>query len=141
MKTFAFILLLVLLLGCSSVRDPWAGYISQSGDLSSFITGCATKYGGHPITDRLPIIQTEWRYKADKQGVATYLIGDHGTEIQSLLTRAFGAPDSGRGSSSLAPDSKPGGQDGWYSHLQLDISIYFFSDTNETGVIILRGKT
>ena len=88
----------------------------------------------------VPVIQTEWRYRPDANGIVIHLAGDHLSDVQSILRPAFGDPDASRGSKALAPGSPPGRQNGFYSHKQLGISIYIWADKGETGVIILRGK-
>jgi hypothetical protein len=141
MKTPAIAFTLTLILACSCASQRSKEYTTQTGDLGLFIVDSATRYGGHPDTNGVPIIQTEWRCRPDNNGIVIYVAGDRLSEIQPLLSRAFGEPDSARGSKPLAPCSPSGRKNGWYSHQQLGISIYFYGDKEETGVIILRGKT
>jgi hypothetical protein len=63
------------------------------------------------------------------------------SDLQSVLSPAFGEPDANLGSKPLSPCTPPGRSNEWYSHKQLGISIYIWGDRGETGVIILRGKS
>jgi hypothetical protein len=99
------------------------------------------RYGGHPTTNAVPVVETEWRYRPDANGIVIHLVGNRLPDVQSILSAAFGDPDTSCGSKALAPGSPPGRQNGYYSHEQLGISIYIWGDKEETGVIILRGKT
>ena len=94
MKTTAGILLLAaLLLGCSKGDPHFPGYKVASGDAAPFVLDSAASYGARPLkTSGLPKIEAKWRYKADKDGVQIYLVGDCMSQVQALLLAAFGPP-------------------------------------------------
>jgi hypothetical protein len=73
-----------------------------SGDLARLVVQCATARGVRAPTNTLPVIQTTWVRQS--QGTLDIILvdGDHFAEVQSLLERAYGAPDTTLRSS--APD-------------------------------------
>jgi len=139
MKNFGLITFLLLLV-CSCVSHQPGDFASQSGDLGAFIVESAANCGGHPSTNTVPVVETDWRCRPDAHGTAIRLIGDRLSDVQSILKPAFGQPDASLGSKPLSPCSPRGRSDEWYSHKQLGISIYIWGDKEETEVIILRGK-
>jgi hypothetical protein len=141
MKTPVGIASLLLLIACSCASRQPGVYTKQSGDLGVFILESAARYGGHPKTNAVPVVQAEWSSKPDANGIVIHLIGDHLSDVQSILNPAFGEPNASLGSKLLSPCSPPGRKNEQYSHKQLGISIYVWGETGETGIIILRGKT
>jgi uncharacterized protein len=65
-----------------------------SGDLARLVVQCATARGVRAPTNTLPVIQTTWVRQS--QGTLDIILvdGDHFAEVQGLLERAYGAPDT-----------------------------------------------
>ena len=87
------LLLTVAVSGCSPDDPHLPGYKAGSGDFTPFVLQSAISCGGRPVkTTGLPKVQGDWRYKADKDGVQIYLVGDYMSQVQTLLLAAFGPP-------------------------------------------------
>jgi len=87
------LLLTVAVSGCSPDDAHLPGYKAGSGDVTPFVLQSAISCGGRPVkTTGLPKVQGDWRYRADKDGVQIYLVGDYVSQVQTLLLAAFGPP-------------------------------------------------
>jgi len=133
------LLLTALLFGCSK-RDPHLpGYKVDSGDATAFLLKSAVSYGARPLkTSGLPNVEGEWRYKADKDGIQIYLVGDKFSQVQSLLLGAFGPP-------AIPPKTNENGQVslGVYAAPAAGAAIQFLHDdlpdgSRYTQVLIVR---
>ena len=79
--------------GCSPGDPHFPGYTIGSGDVTPFLLQSAVSYGARPVrTNGLPSVEAKWRYKADKDGVQIYIVGDYMPQVQTLLLAAFGSP-------------------------------------------------
>ncbi len=133
------ILLTAFLLGCSKSDPHLPGYRVASGDATAFILRSAASYGARPLkTSGLSKVEGEWRYKADKDGIQIYLVGDRFTQVQSLLLGAFGPP-------AIPPTTNESGQVsmGMYAAPGVGAAIQFLHDdlpdgSRYTQVLIVR---
>ncbi len=125
-------------MGCSKTERPAPrGYTTNAGDFTPFLLDQVTKRGGHPKTNGLSTIQADWRY-ISPNGLQTliFVSGDRFSEIQSLLSHAFGEPDATRGSVPVRPvDSES--RMGAYSATQIGVSIQFVGWTNQAHINIM----
>jgi hypothetical protein len=140
MKTKVISLLLAaLLFGCSKGDPHLPGYKVASGDTTAFLLKSAVSYGARPLkTSGLPSMEGEWRYKADKDGIQIYLVGDQFSQVQSVLLGAFGTP-------AISPKTNENGQVsmGVYAAPAVGAAIQFLHDdlpdgTRYTQVLIAR---
>lgn len=126
--TSFFVLLAVLLCGCSS------GYFTGGrGDAGQFILQQAVARGGSPITtNALPVISGRWRYSEDKDGVVIRLSREQYPAVEAFLRQAFGEPK-------MKPtDTLDGGKLGVYRLSSRGGAIQFGCDTQWTQVIVIR---
>lgn len=67
-----------------------------SGDFGPLVTQCVMTLGGHPTTNNtLPTFQANWFQLSQINLEVIILNGDRFTQVQALLTQAYGAPDNG----------------------------------------------
>jgi len=136
----AFVLLNLLTFGCSKGDPNFPGYKVASGDLTSFVLDSAVYYGARrPSTNGLQKLQAEWRYKADKDGVHIYSVGDNFHAIESMLRTAFGPP-------AIPPKTNENARvsGGVYAAPAIGVAIQFLYEETKQGrytvVLIVRPK-
>lgn len=137
MRTLSALALALLLVGCRHAR--YAGFSRQSGDVVPFALARAIDFGARPqSTNALPVIQADWKFKADSRGIQIYINGDHFKDISTFLSRTFGEPDPSKGSKPA--DFREGRPDkwfGWYSAPDIGVVIQYFGNDKDCGMIIL----
>ena len=67
--------------------------VKGSGDFGSMLMRCLMNRGGHGTMNALPVFQTSWISGSRTNADIFILDGDHFTQIQNLLQRAYGKPD------------------------------------------------
>ena len=90
-----------LLGGCSKQSAPSLPGTKTSGDLVPFVMRCATRRGAYVTTNTLPVIQASWIQGSKEDKDIIFVDGDHFSEVQKFLERAYGAPNIGLNSATF----------------------------------------
>jgi len=93
--------------------------LKGSGDLAQLLTQCVTNRGGRVATNALPVIQSKWMWQSHSIGDNIVIDGDHFTEIQKLLERAYGKPEAGI----ISTDLNVNGQSLTYTPAQIGVTL------------------
>ena len=108
-----------------------------SSDLARLITQCVTNRGGHVTATPHPATPVSWVLHSVKNQDLIVVDGDHFTEVQGLVERTCGAPDSTIRSSTPVGN----GRSLTYAPQQLGVMLNVTGDSRQTVVSVIgRGK-
>jgi len=89
-RWFVTAILGLLLCGCATEDDM--KFSKGNGDLGIFILHKATEFGGQPSSSTIPVLNTQWRYSEDAEGVVIRANSKDCPSVESLLLHSFGEP-------------------------------------------------
>jgi hypothetical protein len=125
------VILVLFLCGCSKSSD--SDFISGTGDVGKFILEEVLKRGGRSISQNdLPVIQGEWKYFEDENGVIIHLDPKSSGDLEKFLNQAFGKP------ANEASATTTGGKLGWYAPNDIGVLLQFGFEPKHAFIILLK---
>jgi hypothetical protein len=118
-----------------SSNDRHVPISKGSGDLGTIVTEYATHRGARPTTNTLPVVQANWIHGSQANEDFIVLDGNHFTQIQDLIERAYGKQDG-----TIRSDAGVNGHSITYTPTQISIVLNVTTTWDPKTIVSIIGK-